>query len=281
MRKTILSFGLALSVCAAAGSALAAPTPISPILTTTNKLPVIQTTQPITTTVSGTQFVIDPSLLPDLSVATTSGGPVKIDPGILGNLKPLPLGEIVIPPLLLKGPLISDIALSTDGKLLQVTWTTDKLATSKVEYGVDDAYGKTLEDKTKVTKHSLLIPAAPGELHLRISSTDSLGKVSQTEDIAVTIPDLTAVVADKTATTTGEAVTTTEEEINPLAEEKEETAKPEAKPAVNEPPLVQVQTGPSTMTLVGGAVMLLIIGILAGALVSRSKKPSEPKPEQK
>lgn len=277
MRKTILSFGLALTVCAAAGSALAAPLPLLPGKTIP-KLPAT-TVEPITVPVKGVEVTIDPSLLPDLSTATTSGGPVQIDPDKLGLLKPLPLGDIVIPPELLKGPQISAIALSTDGKLLQVSWTTDKSATSKVEYGSNDTYGKLLEDKTKATQHSLLIPVAPGELHLRISSSDALGKTSQSEDIAVTVPDMTT-VAPETATTTDAAVTTTEEEKTEVKEE--DTAKPEDKPSVKvEPPMVQVQTGPSTMTLVGGAVALIIIGVLVGALIGRGKKTSEPKTEQK
>jgi len=279
MRKTILSFGLALSVCAAAGSASALTMPSIPGKTIP-KLPepVIQT-EPIKTPVNGIDVTIDPSLLPDLSTATTSGGPVKIDPDKLGLLKPLPLGEITIPPELLKGPQISAITLATDGKLLQVAWTTDKSATSKVEYGVDDAYGKLLEDKTKVTQHSLLIPAAPGEIHLRISSSDALGKTSQSEDIAVTIPDTTA-LATGTPTTTEESATATTAEKQEAAQNT--TPKPEDKPSVKvEPPMVQVQTGPSTMTMVGGAAALLIIGLLAGALISRGKKKADAKPEQK
>jgi hypothetical protein len=277
MRKYLISLGLAVSICTAAGAALAAPMPPLPDKTIP-KLPVT-TIEPVTIPIKGIEMTIDPSLLPDLSTATTSSGPAQIDPGKLELLKPLPLGDIIIPPELLKGPQISDIALSTDGKILQVNWTTDKLATSKVEYGTSDAYGKSLEDKTKVTQHSLLIPAAPGELHLRISSGDALGKTSQSEDIAVTIPDTTT-VEPETTTTTNAAVTTTEDE---KTEAKEEGAdKPEETPSVKvEPPMVQVQTGPSTMTLVGGAVLLLIIGLLAGALLSRGKKQSELKSEQK
>jgi hypothetical protein len=276
MRKTILSFGLALSVCAAAGTASALTMPIDPGKTIP-KLPdpIIQI-EPIKYPIGGVEMVIDPILLPDLSPATSSG-PIQIDPNLLGKLKPLPLGEIVIPPELLKGPQITDIALSTDGKLLQVTWTTDKAATSKVEYGTTGSYGKLLEDKTQVTQHSLLIPTAPGELHLKISSTDAMGKTSASEDIVVTVPDM-----DLSAEQTSAETTSTEEAATGTQDEPKETAQPEEKPPVaTEPPTIQVQTGPSTMTMVGGAVALLILGVLVGALVARGKKPSEPKPEQK
>jgi hypothetical protein len=276
MRKTILSLGLAVILCAAAGSASALTMPAIPGKTIP-KLPdpVIQI-EPIKYPIGGIEMVIDPILLPDLSPATSSG-PIQIDPGILGKLKPLPLGEFVIPPELLKGPQISDIALSTDGKLLQITWTTNKVATSKVEYGTTVSYGKLLEDKTQVTQHSLLVPTAPGELHLKISSADAAGKVSASEDIAVTIPEMQP-SDEQTATES----TSTEETAVIAQDEPTEAAKPQDTLLVTaEPPTVQVQTGPSNMTLVGGALALLIIGVLVGALVSRGKKPSEPKPEQK
>ncbi|MDQ7815227.1 MAG: hypothetical protein RDU25_05510 [Patescibacteria group bacterium] len=265
MKKAILFATLAASLCVT-GTALAAPTPIIPSKT----VPQVTITpdlaaDPIIKPYTPPKYVIDPSLLPSLTTSSDSGVQT-IDPDLLKNLKPIPLPSITIPPELIKGPQISDIEFATDGTLLKISWTTDKTATSKVEYGTTDSYGKTLEDKTLTTDHQLIIPVTPGDLHLKLYSSNALKQTTASEDIAIAIPTVATEEAKTDATTD-----TTEEE---------KATEPEA-PALTQPvspPAPETQTSTPTSSsitltnaLLGGAVLLLV-GLMAGFALRGKKK---------
>ena len=55
------------------------------------------------------------------------------------------------------GPVISSIASSTVGTTANVTWTTDELATSTVEYGLTTSYGSSVASTTPRTSHNTQI----------------------------------------------------------------------------------------------------------------------------
>jgi len=271
MKKFLLSSGLAAVVCLAAGAALASPQPIlnkiTPTLPSQTVQPIIQPiVQPIKTITPILQsgLAIDPSILPLLTPTSSSGGPVQIDPSKLQNLKPLPITPITIPPALLKGPVISDIGLASDGKMLQVNWTTDKPGTSRLDYGTSTAYGMSLEDKTLATAHSVIVAVAPGGLHLKISSTDSLKRVSTSEDITLTVPEPTQ---EEAAATSTEQATTTAPEQPPVVTPAPPVAPAPATPAPQTTDLT------NTYLIFGGVVLMLLIIIVL--LVMRKKTPPQ------
>jgi len=65
-----------------------------------------------------------------------------------------------------------------------ITWTTDELSNSAVEYGTTTSYGSTRSDATLVTSHSInLIGLSAATLyHYRVSSTDAAGNTSTSSD---------------------------------------------------------------------------------------------------
>ncbi len=264
MKKAIFLTTLAATLGFAA-CALAAPTPvtITPIKTTPQ---VTITADPIVTSTTQTstlpKFVVDPILLPTLTTSSASGS-TTIDPDLLKNLQPLPLQPIVIPPDLIKGPRILDTQFSTDGNLLRITWTTDKDATSKVEYGTTDAYGKTLKDTTLTTDHQMIIPATPGTMHLRLSSSNALKQTTESEDIALSIPEAVppTVNENTAATPTEEAVT--EPEPTDLPAATAPTIVTEAAP---------VETGVSITNAVLGGAVILLVGLIIGFAIRGKKK---------
>jgi len=257
MKKLTLFAAFALFLCSS-NAALAISPPIIPSQTIPQAVPVT----PIVNPIIKPNLVIDPILIPSLSTTSDSGA-TTIDPDLLKNLKPIPLPSITIPPELIKGPRILDTQFSTDGNLLKINWTTDKEATSKVEYGTTDAYGKTLEDTTLTTDHQMVIPAAPGTMHLKLSSSNSLKQTTESDDIALAIPEATPEAMDEPAA----AIT-----------EDENTSKPElyADPVVTPAPTDQVtettSIGITTTNAVLGGAIILLIGLIVGFAVRGKKK---------
>lgn len=197
--------------------------------------------------------------------------------------KPLPEIDVVIPPALLLGPKISDIRMAVNENSLLIEWKTNISATSKIEYGSTSNYTKSLEDTEMATNHAMAIPAEPGTLHLRISSADSAGRVSKSQDITVAIPEMeetdTANASD--TPTSSEAVTSdgdsdqsgqaavdepaenslgNEEEIEPLLEIQGVDA-----PEDN-------QSSLSFTNVFLGGLALLLAGVLIGVLFRNAKK---------
>jgi len=66
-------------------------------------------------------------------------------------------------------PVISGIHESTDYKSASITWTTDDLSSSQVEYGTDTSYG-TLEPTTPATDPSYQDPATGNYTSLGVTT---------------------------------------------------------------------------------------------------------------
>jgi hypothetical protein len=78
-------------------------------------------------------------------------------------------GGAVTPP-----PQISDIKVKVTSSTATISWTTNKNATSVVNYGLTTGYGETVSSDTSVTEHSLTITGlAPSTTyHFQVQSKD-------------------------------------------------------------------------------------------------------------
>ena len=90
-------------------------------------------------------------------------------------------------------PVISGVAtLDITQSAARVTWTTDELSDTQVEYGTTSAYGKaTLLDSSQVKTHSQtltgLVPST--EYHYRVKSKDAGGNLAVSGDFTFTTTD--------------------------------------------------------------------------------------------
>ena len=74
-------------------------------------------------------------------------------------------------------PIISNIMVSNiRGTSARITWTTDKLSDSRVEYGTTTSYGKTVSNTTLVTSHGITLTGLTrGTLyHFRVRSNSAV-----------------------------------------------------------------------------------------------------------
>lgn len=91
-------------------------------------------------------------------------------------------------------PVISGVSVNnTISARANITWTTDKLSSSQVEYGKTTTYGSlTSPDNTMVTSHTVtvngLVPVTT--YHFRVNSLDTNGNISNSADFTFTTPDL-------------------------------------------------------------------------------------------
>lgn len=82
-------------------------------------------------------------------------------------------------------PVISSIATSSPTTTtLLVTWTTDELSDSKVDYGVTSSYGTASTSATFTTSHSLTLTGLDptAAYHFRIQSVDGQGNIAVSSD---------------------------------------------------------------------------------------------------
>ena len=82
-------------------------------------------------------------------------------------------------------PVISDVVVSNIATTTaKVSWTTNELSTSKVEYGTTDAYGKEVSLVALATSHAVNIIglSAGTTYHMRVISVDASGNASQSID---------------------------------------------------------------------------------------------------
>lgn len=283
MRKSFLAFGILSISFAAAMSANAALPSIQPKITPQLEQKIVPT---LTTT---TKTTIEPTIIkPDLNVPklidpvlvatntqkipTPKPLPIDLDPGKLGLLQPLPIPPIEIPPELLKGPTITDIALSTDGKMLRVTWTTSKAATTQIDYGKDTSYGSTLSDKTLTTSHDILLAVVPGDLHLKLTSADSLNRKTTTPDFVAPIPQVAAQGTEPDTATATTATNPAADDSDSMVDDEGIAQDAQTNQNVTAAAATSVANGISTTEafLIGLAVLLAIIVVIL--LVARSKK---------
>jgi len=97
-------------------------------------------------------------------------------------------------------PVISNIVVSGITKnSATITWTTDQLADSLVEYGTTTSYGSSLKDSILTTSHTILlsnlIPATT--YHFKVTSTNSYGFSSSSGDLTFVTsspPTISAIV---------------------------------------------------------------------------------------
>jgi chitodextrinase len=71
-----------------------------------------------------------------------------------------------------------------------LTWTTNKLSTSVVEYGKTSSYGQSVEDKNQNTDHVMTLSDLNSgtTYHARIKGTDADGNTTTSDDYVVDIP---------------------------------------------------------------------------------------------
>ena len=206
----------------------------------------------------GASIIFDPGLLNATTTPMPTPKPLPVpNPDMFNNLEPLIIPPILIPTPKANAPQITDIQISSDGKILKATWKTDQETTSKIEYGLTTDYGKALEDKTFITEHAVAIPVVPGALHIRLSSANPQKLVTQTPDVALAIPEIR------------ESVVTTPTTTTEVAAQEDESATPPAQTSA--PVAAQPAQGMTVIQAVIGGAVLLILGLIAGALFSRRK----------
>jgi hypothetical protein len=122
----------------------------------------------------------------------------------------------------------------------------------------------------------MAVPAAPGELHIRISSNDSLNRHSETQDIIVLIPEPATQIQ-----TDGGAATTTDTESETLTTEEDAIAVQDDDEQNNVKPILEINGveapekqsgGLSATNAILGGLALLLAGVLVGVLVKTGKK---------
>jgi hypothetical protein len=95
-------------------------------------------------------------------------------------------------------PTISDIALSTVSyDSATITWTTDHLSDSTVEYGIDASYGNSVTDATLTTAHSITLTNLLSETtyHFMVTSTNSNNlSASSEDDTFITLNPITVTI---------------------------------------------------------------------------------------
>lgn len=86
-------------------------------------------------------------------------------------------------------PIISDIQpRDITDSTATITWTTDELSDSLVNFGLDTSYGGSASDPASVTSHSVQLTGltANTTYHFQVSSTDGAGNQSVSEDAVFT-----------------------------------------------------------------------------------------------
>ncbi len=81
-------------------------------------------------------------------------------------------------------PVISAIASSTTGTTATITWTTDEVASSTVQYGSTSSYGTASTSATLVTSHSITLTGLTAETlyHFQVGSADAAANVATSSD---------------------------------------------------------------------------------------------------
>lgn len=198
-----------------------------------------------------------------------------IDPIMAYPFQPIKTPEIIIPPELLLGPKITDIEFAANAQGLRVTWETDDEATTKIEYGATKNYTKVEEDKELVTNHEIMIPADEGTIHVRISSSDEMGRESQSEDITVMVPEPAPPIPAPTSTPDQDITGEEPDDIGILDDEDDQDFSKDKEPIlqVNGVESPKQSSGGLTATnaLLGG-LALLLAGALIGVLIKTRKQ---------
>jgi hypothetical protein len=117
-------------------------------------------------------------------------------------------------------PVLSAIVSSPSLASATITWTSDELASSRVDYGATSAYGTASTSAVLTTSHSVTVTGLTASTlyHFRIQSTDAASNTATSSDQTFTtsaVPDTTApvisAIASSTATSTATITWTTNE----------------------------------------------------------------------
>ena len=85
-------------------------------------------------------------------------------------------------------PVISNIVTTPSSTSATITWTTNELATSRVDYGLADTYGSFVSDPTLVTSHSIQLTGLSSSItyHFKVTSADNSGNPASSADLTFT-----------------------------------------------------------------------------------------------
>jgi len=86
-------------------------------------------------------------------------------------------------------PVISNVGISSvASKSARISWTTDKISTSAVDYGTSTSYGATINDAQYVTSHQVTLSnlVAGTTYHLRVRSLSTAGSAASSGDLSFT-----------------------------------------------------------------------------------------------
>src|SRR5439155_1110035 len=116
----------------------------------------------------------------------------------------VPVNNDTAPPVI-SGTTVSNISSSGAA----VSWTTNELSDSQVEYGPTTAYGSaTALDGSLVTSHTAMLNglAESTVYHYRVKSRDAAGNLATSGDLTFTTLDRTPPIVSMTAPASGSAV---------------------------------------------------------------------------
>ena len=109
-------------------------------------------------------------------------------PGITNSPQTVPVRLVISAPDTTP-PVINNVAVSNiSASSATITWKTDEMSDSKVEYGKTESYGSSKSNTSLVTSHSItLIGLEPGtSYHYKVSSSDSSGNQASSGDFIFT-----------------------------------------------------------------------------------------------
>ena len=88
------------------------------------------------------------------------------------------------PPAITSGPTVSSITTSS----ATITWTTNEVSNSTVEYGTNTSYGSAMGSSSLVTSHSMTLTGLSSSTtyHYRVISSDLIGNINTSGDYIFT-----------------------------------------------------------------------------------------------
>ncbi|MGR9088794.1 MAG: fibronectin type III domain-containing protein, partial [Gammaproteobacteria bacterium] len=89
-------------------------------------------------------------------------------------------------------PAINNLQVATTDTTATLTWDTNEISSSRVDYGPNTGYGFSIEDTIQVLTHRVVITnLQPGTAyHFRVGSSDGSGNAGQSADMSFsTLPD--------------------------------------------------------------------------------------------
>lgn len=124
----------------------------------------------------------------------------SVNPTSLTVTNDVTVTAVFVPEEDLTPPLITDIGVATDEASATITWTTDEVATSIVDYGLTGSYTDSVSDPAFTAAHSVVVTGlTPGTLyHFEIVSVDLAGNVAVSGDLTFSTTELvtTGIISD-------------------------------------------------------------------------------------